>query len=135
MQTFFVSSSVSLTMDGCDHCGKRTVNPFHCRYCGGYYCGDHRLPCSHNCIGESVWQNTPSPHSVDFTRLGNGQVKVSHGKDRSGSYAPVMRGASGDSHPPMHGMAKPSSKSIDTKMVLMVFLVLLAVAIIILLIT
>lgn len=35
----------------CDECGKETYMPFRCRYCGGYYCEEHRLPEFHNCTG------------------------------------------------------------------------------------
>lgn len=78
----------------CDFCGTRVAYPFHCRYCGGDFCPDHRLPSAHDCIGEAVWQNTPSPHSVDFTRLKDGHVKADQGKERSGTYTPVKRDAS-----------------------------------------
>lgn len=33
----------------CEFCGKDEYLPFKCRYCGGYYCIDHRLPENHNC--------------------------------------------------------------------------------------
>jgi Zn-dependent protease len=33
----------------CDVCGKETFLPFHCQYCGGQFCEDHRLPENHNC--------------------------------------------------------------------------------------
>ncbi len=35
----------------CDVCGKRELLPFKCRYCGGTFCSDHRLPENHNCPG------------------------------------------------------------------------------------
>lgn len=31
--------------------------PYHCRHCGGTYCGDHRLPESHNCSGLQDWDS------------------------------------------------------------------------------
>ncbi|MBN1683006.1 hypothetical protein JW865_05590 [Candidatus Bathyarchaeota archaeon] len=35
----------------CDKCGKETVMPYRCNYCGGYFCDEHRLPEFHNCSG------------------------------------------------------------------------------------
>ena len=33
----------------CDVCGKEEPLPFICRYCGGTFCAEHRLPEKHNC--------------------------------------------------------------------------------------
>jgi Zn-dependent protease len=33
----------------CKYCGDDVVLPFKCTYCGGLFCGDHRIPESHNC--------------------------------------------------------------------------------------
>ncbi|MCD6493116.1 MAG: rhomboid family intramembrane serine protease [Archaeoglobaceae archaeon] len=35
----------------CDVCGKEVYLPFKCKYCGGTFCSEHRLPEKHNCIG------------------------------------------------------------------------------------
>lgn len=35
----------------CDHCGFRDPMPFNCKFCGGSFCYNHRLPESHNCPG------------------------------------------------------------------------------------
>jgi Zn-dependent protease len=35
----------------CDYCGKEEYMPFRCKYCGGYFCAEHRLPELHNCTG------------------------------------------------------------------------------------
>lgn len=35
----------------CDHCGQGTDIPYKCKYCGGRYCPDHRLPEGHSCDG------------------------------------------------------------------------------------
>jgi len=35
----------------CDYCGKEVYLPFVCKYCGGKFCAEHRLPESHNCPG------------------------------------------------------------------------------------
>jgi Zn-dependent protease len=35
----------------CDKCGKETYMPCRCKYCGGYFCDEHRLPELHDCTG------------------------------------------------------------------------------------
>lgn len=35
----------------CEVCGKDVLMPFKCRYCGGYFCAEHRLPEKHDCPG------------------------------------------------------------------------------------
>ncbi len=35
----------------CDYCGFRDPMPFVCKFCGGSFCYNHRLPESHNCPG------------------------------------------------------------------------------------
>ncbi|MFP3951325.1 MAG: AN1-type zinc finger domain-containing protein [Candidatus Bathyarchaeia archaeon] len=49
----------------CDECGKETYMPFRCRYCGGYYCEEHRLPEFHNCTG--LYQNKQSKRGYTET--------------------------------------------------------------------
>ena len=46
-------------MATCDACGKSENMPYHCRHCGGTYCGEHRLPENHDCPGLENW-NDPS---------------------------------------------------------------------------
>jgi membrane associated rhomboid family serine protease len=46
-------------MATCDACGKNENMPYHCRHCGGTFCGEHRLPESHDCPGLDDW-NDPS---------------------------------------------------------------------------
>ena len=36
----------------CEFCGKDEMLPFVCNYCGGTFCGDHRLPEAHMCRGD-----------------------------------------------------------------------------------
>ncbi|MBO8181353.1 MAG: rhomboid family intramembrane serine protease [Archaeoglobus sp.] len=45
----------------CDFCGKEEYLPFECRYCGGKFCAEHRLPEAHNCEGikNSDYWNVP----------------------------------------------------------------------------
>ncbi|HIH04139.1 MAG TPA: hypothetical protein HA263_09955 [Methanoregulaceae archaeon] len=112
----------------CDFCGTRVAYPFHCRYCGGDFCPDHRLPSAHTCIGEAVWQNTPAPQSVDFTRLRNGRVKADQGKDRSGTYSPARKDRSAS----VRRREKARSSrigSIDTKPIVAAVLIIIAVAV------
>jgi Zn-dependent protease len=33
----------------CEKCGKDVFLPVKCAYCGGYFCGEHRLPENHEC--------------------------------------------------------------------------------------
>ncbi len=35
----------------CDICGIIELIPYRCKWCGGLFCGDHRLPEKHNCTG------------------------------------------------------------------------------------
>ncbi len=35
----------------CDYCSFRDPMPFNCKFCGGSFCYNHRLPESHNCPG------------------------------------------------------------------------------------
>jgi len=35
----------------CDVCGKEEYLPYKCKYCGGTFCVEHRLPEKHNCPG------------------------------------------------------------------------------------
>lgn len=47
-------------MATCDTCGAQESMPYRCRHCGGTYCGEHRLPESHNCPGLQNWSD-PDP--------------------------------------------------------------------------
>ena len=33
----------------CEYCGKKTVMPYLCHYCGKRHCSDHKLPENHDC--------------------------------------------------------------------------------------
>jgi len=35
----------------CDRCGREEYMPFRCKFCGGYFCSEHRLPEMHDCSG------------------------------------------------------------------------------------
>jgi Zn-dependent protease len=64
-------------MVNCDHCGQDEYMPFRCRYCGGYYCSEHRLPEMHNCTG-SYQHRRSTMGNTQFTPTGY-------------SYNPTMR--------------------------------------------
>ncbi len=38
----------------CDKCGNEVALPYNCSYCGGTFCGEHRLPENHDCKGPSA---------------------------------------------------------------------------------
>ncbi|WP_048110847.1 AN1-type zinc finger domain-containing protein [Methanoregula formicica] len=40
----------------CAACGERAYLPFHCEYCGKYYCDRHRLPFDHDCRNIGQWK-------------------------------------------------------------------------------
>jgi Zn-dependent protease len=42
----------------CDFCGADETLPFICNYCGGAFCGDHRLPEAHQCKGDLTQKRT-----------------------------------------------------------------------------
>ncbi|WP_158057595.1 rhomboid family intramembrane serine protease [Halorussus halophilus] len=44
-------------MAKCDACGEHENMPYKCRRCGGTYCGEHRLPESHECPGLNEWND------------------------------------------------------------------------------
>ena len=47
----------------CDFCGKRIYDmPFECKRCNSLFCGNHRLPESHNCRGLKV-KKWPPEHT------------------------------------------------------------------------
>jgi hypothetical protein len=46
-------------MPQCDYCDKPTTMPFHCQYCGGNFCDEHRLPPNHACVNISAWKKKP----------------------------------------------------------------------------
>ncbi|VVB85940.1 Rhomboid protease GlpG [uncultured archaeon] len=40
----------------CDYCGFRDPMPFTCKFCGGSFCYNHRLPESHSCRGLAAYK-------------------------------------------------------------------------------
>ena len=52
----------------CEFCGKEESLPFVCNYCGGVFCGDHRLPEAHMCKGDLSQKRTVvAPPTTTFT--------------------------------------------------------------------
>lgn len=44
-------------MAKCDRCGRVENMPYNCRYCGGTFCAEHRLPENHDCPGLEEWND------------------------------------------------------------------------------
>ena len=44
-------------MAKCAQCGREESMPYTCRYCGGTFCSDHRLPENHACPGLENWND------------------------------------------------------------------------------
>lgn len=44
-----IIAEVLMNNTQCEICGEEVVLPFKCSYCGGLFCGEHRLPERHNC--------------------------------------------------------------------------------------
>jgi Zn-dependent protease len=62
----------------CDYCGKEESLPFVCNYCGGTFCSEHRLPESHNCIGDlSRRPVVQAPGTSSFSWSTGGQTGYS----------------------------------------------------------
>lgn len=47
----------TLAHGGCSYCGKHEYLPWKCNYCGGLFCGDHRMPFNHDCPGIEHYNN------------------------------------------------------------------------------
>ncbi|WP_435098020.1 rhomboid family intramembrane serine protease [Halarchaeum sp. P4] len=68
-------------MATCDRCGEQVGMPYRCRFCGGTYCEEHRLPESHDCPGLDEW-NDPSgvfgeyEEEADTSRVGRAVESV-----------------------------------------------------------
>ena len=48
----------------CDFCGKEEDLPFNCNYCGGTFCGEHRLPEAHACKGDLTRRVIANPSTT-----------------------------------------------------------------------
>jgi Zn-dependent protease len=47
----------------CDYCGEEEFMPFRCKYCGGYFCSEHRLPEMHNCKGDYQYSRSTTGYT------------------------------------------------------------------------
>ena len=63
----------------CQICGKVEPLPYRCRYCGGTFCSEHRLPENHNC--PEIWLARPPVERWSEAR-----------KERRVDYVPIERG-------------------------------------------
>ena len=63
----------------CQICGKVEPLPYRCRYCGGIFCSEHRLPENHNC--PELWLAKPPVERWSEVR-----------KERRIDYIPIKRG-------------------------------------------
>ncbi|MDG6949217.1 MAG: AN1-type zinc finger domain-containing protein [Nitrososphaerota archaeon] len=68
-------------MSNCEFCGKAEFFPFKCQYCARSFCGDHRLPASHNCPADPKAMNIPTS---------------SHGASQSSYHPPPPQNRYGD---------------------------------------
>lgn len=55
----------------CDFCGAEEDLPFTCSYCGGTFCGEHRLPEAHACKGDLTRRIAANPTT---TRSWDGSI-------------------------------------------------------------
>lgn len=61
----------------CTKCGIEVALPYKCKYCGSYFCPNHRLPKNHGCLGflRGCWpsaENQAQP--IKKVRLRNGKI-------------------------------------------------------------
>ena len=73
-------------MTFCEHCGEKIdFLPFKCKYCGGAYCKEHRLPENHQCNFEL--KHTPST----FSALGESSSKSGTSRSNSRDFKRYMK--------------------------------------------
>jgi Zn-dependent protease len=68
----------------CQNCGQDTLMPFHCPYCGGQFCSQHRLPENHDCprIGVAHNQRQETVAEVFAPKQSSYQFSLSYGQPR-----------------------------------------------------
>ncbi len=44
----------------CTYCGVQETMPFKCKFCQNTYCGEHRLPENHGCVGLAAFKEKRS---------------------------------------------------------------------------
>lgn len=65
--------------DGCDICGAIEPLPYKCKWCGGTFCSEHRLPEKHDCINrfnQKYYWNNPKIQKPIY----NNQFRTHHYK-------------------------------------------------------
>jgi Zn-dependent protease len=69
----------------CQKCGQETLIPFHCPYCGGQFCSQHRLPESHSCpqIGLAHNQKQETIAEVFAPKRNSYEFSISYGQRRN----------------------------------------------------
>lgn len=69
----------------CQKCGQETLIPFHCPYCGGQFCSQHRLPESHSCpqIGMAHTQKQETVADVFAPKRNAYEFSISYGQRRN----------------------------------------------------
>lgn len=74
-------------MNNCDVCGKKETLPYKCKYCGGTFCSEHRLPEAHDCTFDGDYWNVP-------VNVGKSEDSKSKGKNVK---IPIFGGSSNSS--------------------------------------
>ena len=59
----------------CKKCGEKVYLPFECKYCGYKYCGKHRLPENHGCVGLKNVNKVPSKETKELFKDFYGECK------------------------------------------------------------
>jgi hypothetical protein len=73
-------------MTFCEHCGEKiSFLPFKCKYCGGTYCKEHRLPEYHQCTFEL--KSVP----VITSNISDSSLKSSRSRGTSRSFKKYMK--------------------------------------------
>ncbi|MCW4019243.1 MAG: hypothetical protein NWF00_11295 [Candidatus Bathyarchaeota archaeon] len=69
----------------CQKCGKDTLMPFHCPYCGGQFCSEHRLPENHQCpkIGLAHTQRQETVTDAFAPKRNSYEFSISYGPPRN----------------------------------------------------
>ncbi len=67
-------------MAKCDRCGRAENMPYNCRYCGGTFCAEHRLPENHDCPGLEEWNDPTGVFDSGF----DDSVRQQGGRSRTG---------------------------------------------------
>jgi Zn-dependent protease len=68
----------------CQKCGQDILLPFQCSYCGGQFCGEHRLPENHSCpkIGLAQAQKQETVAESLAPKRNSYEFSISYGQPR-----------------------------------------------------